>query len=104
MMTPTVKTVFITQSNGRCEMKQRTAEWFQARLGKVTSSNIYNVLSRTTKNLPTSKYEEYKIKLMTERLVGEICKPPSFLDDRNNQTRIFSTNAFSNGLYRTSVV
>ncbi|MCL6229904.1 exonuclease, partial [Bartonella sp. G70] len=42
-------------------MKQRTAEWFQARLGKVTSSNIYNVLSRTTKNLPTSKYEEYKI-------------------------------------------
>lgn len=72
MMTPTVKTVFITQSNGRCEMRQRTAEWFQARLGKVTSSNIYNVLSRTTKNLPTSKYEEYKIKLMTERLVGEI--------------------------------
>ncbi|AQX26415.1 lambda exonuclease family protein [Bartonella sp. Raccoon60] len=53
-------------------MKQRTAEWFQARLGKVTSSNIYNVLSRTTKNLPTSKYEDYKIKLMTERLVNEI--------------------------------
>ncbi|ATO56895.1 lambda exonuclease family protein [Bartonella sp. 1-1C] len=53
-------------------MEQRTAEWFQARLGKVTASNVYNVISRTARNLPTSKYEEYKIKLMTERLVGEI--------------------------------
>ncbi|WP_317992700.1 lambda exonuclease family protein [Bartonella gliris] len=53
-------------------MEQRTAEWFQARLGKVTASNIYNVLSKTAKGLPTSKYEDYKIKLMTERLTGEI--------------------------------
>ncbi|AQX22677.1 MULTISPECIES: lambda exonuclease family protein [unclassified Bartonella] len=53
-------------------MEQRTAEWFQARLGKVTASNVYNILSRTARNLPTSKYEEYKIKLMTECLVGEI--------------------------------
>ncbi|AQX28205.1 MULTISPECIES: lambda exonuclease family protein [unclassified Bartonella] len=53
-------------------MKQRTAEWFQAHLGKVTTSNIYNLLNKTAKGLPTSKYEEYKIKLMTERLVGEI--------------------------------
>ncbi|WP_375667890.1 MULTISPECIES: lambda exonuclease family protein [unclassified Bartonella] len=52
-------------------MEQRTAEWFQARLGKVTASNIYSVLSKTTKGLPTSKYEDYKIKLMTERLTGE---------------------------------
>ncbi|UTO29105.1 lambda exonuclease family protein [Bartonella harrusi] len=53
-------------------MEQRTAEWFQARLGKVTASNVYNVLSKTAKGLPTSKYEDYKIKLMTERLTGEI--------------------------------
>ncbi|MDM9991540.1 lambda exonuclease family protein, partial [Bartonella henselae] len=53
-------------------MEQRTAEWFQARLGKVTASNIYNVLSKTAKGTPTSKYEEYKIKLMTERLTEEI--------------------------------
>ncbi|WP_455478711.1 lambda exonuclease family protein [Bartonella sp. B10] len=53
-------------------MEQRTAEWFQARLGKVTASNIYSVISRTAKNLPTSKYDDYKIKLMTERLTGEI--------------------------------
>ncbi|WP_273790013.1 lambda exonuclease family protein, partial [Bartonella sp. ML70XJBT] len=53
-------------------MQQRTAEWFQARLGKVTASNIYNILSKTAKGLPTSKYEDYKIKLMTERLTGEI--------------------------------
>uniref|UniRef100_UPI0035D11475 lambda exonuclease family protein n=1 Tax=Bartonella sp. MU37NMGALS TaxID=3243560 RepID=UPI0035D11475 len=51
---------------------QRTAEWFQARLGKVTASNVYNVLSKTAKGLPTSKYEDYKTKLMTERLIGEI--------------------------------
>ncbi|WP_273760460.1 lambda exonuclease family protein [Bartonella sp. ML70XJBT.G] len=53
-------------------MEQRTAEWFQARLGKVTASNIYNILSKTVKGSPTSKYEDYKIKLMTERLTGEI--------------------------------
>ncbi|MBX4335574.1 lambda exonuclease family protein [Bartonella raoultii] len=53
-------------------MEQRTAEWFQARLGKVTASNIYNILSKTAKGTPTSKYEDYKIKLITERLTGEI--------------------------------
>ncbi|WP_074380606.1 lambda exonuclease family protein [Bartonella doshiae] len=52
-------------------MEQRTAEWFQARLGKVTASNVYNIISKTAKGLPTSKYEDYKIKLMTERLTGE---------------------------------
>ncbi|WP_208435072.1 lambda exonuclease family protein [Bartonella phoceensis] len=53
-------------------MDQRTAEWFQARLGKVTASNIYNVLSKTAKGTPTKKYEDYKIKLITERLTGEV--------------------------------
>ncbi|WP_019219012.1 lambda exonuclease family protein [Bartonella florencae] len=53
-------------------MEQRTAEWFQARLGKVTASNVYNVLSKTAKGTPTSKYEDYKLKLMTERLTEEI--------------------------------
>ncbi|WP_273721239.1 MULTISPECIES: lambda exonuclease family protein [unclassified Bartonella] len=52
-------------------MQQRTAEWFQARLGKVTASNIYNVISKTAKGTPTSKYEDYKIKLITERLTGQ---------------------------------
>ncbi|GAA5109213.1 lambda exonuclease family protein [Bartonella jaculi] len=52
-------------------MEQRTAQWFQARLGKVTASNVYNILSKTAKGLPTSKYEDYKIKLITERLTGE---------------------------------
>lgn len=53
-------------------MKQRTAEWFQARLGRVTASNIDYVVNRTVKGLPTSKYEDYKIKLITERLTGQI--------------------------------
>uniref|UniRef100_UPI0035D06FB5 lambda exonuclease family protein n=1 Tax=Bartonella sp. AC10YNML TaxID=3243444 RepID=UPI0035D06FB5 len=38
---------------------------------KVTASNIYNILNKTTKGLPTSKYEDYKIKLITERLTRE---------------------------------
>ncbi|MBB4077214.1 exodeoxyribonuclease (lambda-induced) [Bartonella fuyuanensis] len=53
-------------------MEQRTAQWFQARLGKVTASNVYNVINKTAKGTPTGKYEEYKIKLITERLIGEI--------------------------------
>ncbi|WP_455466933.1 lambda exonuclease family protein [Bartonella sp. B39] len=53
-------------------MEQRTAEWFQVRLGKITASNIYNVLSKTAKGLPTSKYDDYKITLITERLTEEI--------------------------------
>ncbi len=53
-------------------MEQRTAEWFQARLGKVTASNVDNVLSKTAKGLPKSKYEDYKMKLIIERLTGEI--------------------------------
>ncbi|CAK01377.1 lambda exonuclease family protein [Bartonella tribocorum] len=53
-------------------MKQRTEEWFQARLGKVTASNVYNVLSKTARGTPTSKYENYKIQLMTERLAEKV--------------------------------
>lgn len=52
-------------------MEQRTAQWFQARLGKVTASNVYNVISKTAKGTPTSKYDDYKIKLITERLTGQ---------------------------------
>ncbi|WP_102830552.1 lambda exonuclease family protein [Bartonella bovis] len=52
-------------------MEQRTPEWFQARLGKVTASNIDSIVSKTNKGSPTSKYEEYKIKLITERLTGK---------------------------------
>ncbi|WP_336277118.1 lambda exonuclease family protein [Bartonella sp. CB178] len=53
-------------------MEQRTAQWFQARLGKITASNIYSVINKTAKGLPTSKYGDYKIKLITERLTGEV--------------------------------
>ncbi|WP_102830683.1 lambda exonuclease family protein [Bartonella bovis] len=52
-------------------MEQRTAEWFQARLGKVTASNISSIINKTAKGLPTSKYEEYKFQLITERLMGK---------------------------------
>ncbi|AQX30634.1 MULTISPECIES: lambda exonuclease family protein [Bartonella] len=51
-------------------MEQRTPEWFQARLGKVTASNINSIVDKTAKGSPTSKYEEYKLKLIGERLTG----------------------------------
>ncbi|EKS43598.1 hypothetical protein H704_00967 [Bartonella bacilliformis Peru38] len=38
----------------------------------MTASNIDYVVNRTVKGLPTSKYENYKIKLITERLIGQI--------------------------------
>lgn len=53
-------------------MKQRTEEWFQARLGKVTASNVYNVLSKTARGTPTNKYENYEMQLMTERLAEKV--------------------------------
>ncbi|OPB29801.1 lambda exonuclease family protein [Bartonella sp. WD12.1] len=53
-------------------MEQRTPEWFQARLGKVTASNIDSIVGKTSKGSPTSKYDEYKNKLIRERLEDEI--------------------------------
>ncbi|WP_412058212.1 lambda exonuclease family protein [Bartonella sp. DGB2] len=52
-------------------MEQRTAAWFDARLGKVTASKVYCVVNRTAKGLPSAAYEDYKIQLLTERLTGK---------------------------------
>ncbi|OPB29553.1 lambda exonuclease family protein [Bartonella sp. WD12.1] len=52
-------------------MEQRTPEWFRARLGKVTASNIDSIVDKTSKGSPTSKYENYKIKLIAERLTDK---------------------------------
>lgn len=53
-------------------MEQRSEEWFRARLGKVTASNVYAVLARTAKKLPTQAYHDYKLKIITERLTGNV--------------------------------
>ena len=51
-------------------MDQRTDEWFQARLGKVTASRISDVIAKTKTGVSTSRYN-YLIQLVTERLTGK---------------------------------
>jgi putative phage-type endonuclease len=51
-------------------MEQRTEEWFQARLGKVTASRVADVLAKI-KNGESASRRNYKIQLVSERLTGE---------------------------------
>jgi exodeoxyribonuclease (lambda-induced) len=50
-------------------MKQRTAEWFHARLGCVTASRVADVLAMT-KNGPSERRQSYLYQLVAERLTG----------------------------------
>ncbi|AQX31093.1 YqaJ-like recombinase domain-containing protein [Bartonella schoenbuchensis R1] len=52
-------------------MKQIQTEWFHAHLGKFTASNIDSFVGKIAKDLPTSKYEEYKLRFITKCLRGE---------------------------------
>lgn len=49
---------------------QRTDEWHEARLGRITASRIYDVISKTAKGAYTSKREDYAYQLAAERLTG----------------------------------
>lgn len=51
-------------------MEQRTDEWFQARLGKVTASRVADVLAKIKSGESASR-RNYKIQLVSERLTGE---------------------------------
>lgn len=46
---------------------QRSDEWFQARLGRVTASRIADVMMAKT----TAGYQNYRAQLVCERLTGE---------------------------------
>lgn len=50
-------------------MEQRTDEWFQARLGKVTASKIADVMAKTRTGIGAAR-GNYAAQLMTERLTG----------------------------------
>ena len=60
-------------------MEQRSDEWFEASLGKVTASKIADVMStlKTGKEAITRK--NYRIQLVSERLTGK--KADSFMND-----------------------
>lgn len=50
-------------------MDQRSAEWFEARLGKATASKIADVLAKT-KSGPSASRANYAAQLICERLTG----------------------------------
>ena len=50
-------------------MDQRSDEWFQARLGKVTASRIADLMARTKSGYSTSR-ANYTAELIAERLTG----------------------------------
>jgi putative phage-type endonuclease len=56
------------------EMKQRTEEWFQARLGRVTASRIADMMAKTKSGQAASR-KNYMSELMVERLTGKPTEP-----------------------------
>ena len=51
-------------------IEQRTDEWFEQRLGKVTASRISDVIAKTKTGVSTSR-QNYLIQLVSERLTGK---------------------------------
>jgi putative phage-type endonuclease len=58
-------------------MEQRTEEWFQSRLGKVTASRISDVIAKTKTGVSTSR-QNYLVQLVSERLTNK--KGDSFVN------------------------
>jgi putative phage-type endonuclease len=58
-------------------IEQRTEEWFQQRLGKVTASRISDVIAKTKTGVSTSR-QNYLIQLVSERVTGK--KGDSFVN------------------------
>jgi putative phage-type endonuclease len=52
-------------------LEQRTDEWMQARVGKVTASGFKHVLAKTQKGLPTAARTTYLWQQVIERLTGQ---------------------------------
>jgi len=52
-------------------MDQRSAEWFSARLGKVTASKIDDIVIKT-KSGESQYTKKYKMQLVTERLTNKV--------------------------------
>ena len=59
-------------------MEQRTEEWFNARLGKVTASRVADVLAKTKTGFSASR-ANYLSDLIVERLTGQ--KPEGFTNE-----------------------
>ncbi|MEI4473226.1 lambda exonuclease family protein [Frigidibacter sp. MR17.24] len=51
-------------------MEQRSTEWFEARLGKVTGSKISDVMAKGRSGAPSATRANYMAQLVAERLTG----------------------------------
>ena len=51
-------------------IEQRTEEWFQQRLGKVTASRISDVMTKTKSGAYGASRKNYMMQLLCERLTG----------------------------------
>ena len=68
-------------------MEQRSKEWFQARLSKVTASNIDNVIVKV-KNGESTYKRKYRMQLITEALTNK--NVPVFVNDVDIEAAINS--------------
>ena len=50
-------------------MEQRTDDWFEARMGKVTASKVADILAKTRSG-PAASRKNYMMQLLCERLTG----------------------------------
>jgi putative phage-type endonuclease len=53
------------------QIDQRTAAWFEQRLGKVTASKIADVMAKT-KSGPSASRKNYMMTLLCQRLTGQV--------------------------------
>lgn len=51
-------------------MEQRSSEWFQARLGKVTASKVADIMAKTKSGYSASR-KNYMMELLCQRLTGK---------------------------------
>lgn len=63
------------------EAEQRTPEWYRARLGRITGSNIKNVMALGAKGQYLAPRDMYKRQLVAERLTGEQADKDIFITD-----------------------
>ena len=55
-------------------MQQRSAEWFQARLGRVTASKFSEVMAKGRGSSPSARRQTYLNHLVAERISGELAE------------------------------
>lgn len=77
--------------------EQRTEEWFAARLGKVTASQLANVLMKPA----TAGYQNYMARLVCERLTGsptETFQSPAMLHGTETEPQARAMYEMETGL------